>query len=85
MAGGKFRGKEMEEGEWKREECKRERGARGVGGECRGGRQHKAEPAKRGLEVRGCMGWMSEDNAGIAGWQGVTGCSRLGSALIGME
>lgn len=65
--------------------CRRERGARGVGDECRGGRQHKAEPEKRGHEDRGCIGWMSEDSEGIAGWQGVTGCSRVESGLIEME
>lgn len=65
--------------------CRRERGARGVEHECRGGRQHNAEPEKGGCDIRGCMGWRSEDSVGIAGWQGVTGCSRLEGALMGME
>lgn len=60
-------------------------GAWGVEDECRGGRQHKAEPATRGREKRGCIGWMREDSVGIAGWQEVTGCSRLKSALIGVK
>lgn len=86
-AGGKFRGKEMEEGGWKREGCRDagESVGQGVLGMSAGEGGSIKLSQQRGREDRGCIGWMSEDSVGIAGWQGVTGCSRLESALIEME
>lgn len=80
-AGGKFRDKEMEEGGWKTEGCRsaRESVRRGMLRMSVGEGDRIKLSQQRG---RGYIGWMSEDSVGFAGWQGVTGCNRLESALL---